>query len=115
MTKRAKRTRKKLEFSKIFMILQMLIVFYISWRVLGFVDKAIDSEFTGSLPYLTTFISVVWAAQGTWISFYMNKSKGENVEKIKGSFGSCSSTQLDPAPENELDDPENTPDIIGKE
>lgn len=52
---------------------------------------AIESEFTGSLPYLTTFITAVWTAYGASISFYQSKSGKENIEKIKNNYESCSS------------------------
>ncbi len=73
----------KLEFSKWILIFETLLVAYVSYRVLGFVETAIATQFTGSLPYLTTFISAVWAAYGASVSFYQNKSGKENVKKIE--------------------------------
>lgn len=73
----------KLEFSKWILIFETLLVAYVSYRVLGFVEAAIATQFTGSLPYLTTFISAVWAAYGASVSFYQNKSGKENVKKIE--------------------------------
>lgn len=65
------------------LIFETILVAYVSYRVLGFVDIAITTQFTGSLPYLTTFISAVWAAYGASVSFYQNKSARENVKKIE--------------------------------
>lgn len=73
----------KLEFSKWILIFETLLVAYVSYRVLGFVETAIATQFTGSLPYLTTFISAVWAAYGASVSFYQSKSGKENVKKIE--------------------------------
>jgi hypothetical protein len=71
------------EFSKLILIFETILVAYVSWRVLGFVEMAIISGFDGSLPYLTTFISAVWAAYGASVSFYQNKSGKENIKKIE--------------------------------
>lgn len=73
----------KFEFSKLILLFETILVAYVSYRVLGFVQIAIATQFTGSLPYLTTFISAVWAAYGATVSFYQNKSARENVKKIE--------------------------------
>ena len=75
----------KIEFSKLILIFETILVGYVSYKVLGFVDTAINTGFDGSLPYLTTFISAVWAAYGASVSFYQNKSGKENVKKIETS------------------------------
>lgn len=77
--------RKGFEFSKLILCFETALVAYVSWRVLGFVESAISTQFQGSLPYLTTFISAVWAAYGASVSFYQNKSGKENVKKIEAS------------------------------
>lgn len=82
MGKREK-TRKGLEFSKLILLFETALVAYVSHRVLGFVGQAIAAGFTGSLPYLTTFITAVWAAYGASVSFYQQKSGRENVKKIE--------------------------------
>lgn len=76
---------RKLEFSKLILLFETALVGYVSHRVLGFVAAAIETQFEGSLPYLTTFISAVWAAYGASVSFYQNKSGKENVKKIEAS------------------------------
>lgn len=73
----------KIEFSKLILIFETILVGYVSYKVLGFVDTAINTGFEGSLPYLTTFITAVWAAYGASVSFYQNKSAKENVKKIE--------------------------------
>ena len=75
--------RRKLEFSKWILLFETMLTGYVSCRVLGFVEQAIEAEFTGSLPYLTTFITAVWAAYGTSVSVYQTKSGRENVKKIE--------------------------------
>ena len=77
--------KRKIEFSKLILCFETVLVAYVSYRVLGFVEAAIASQFQGSLPYLTTFISAVWAAYGASVSFYQSKSGKENVKKIEAS------------------------------
>lgn len=74
--------KRRLEFSKLILLFETALVAYVSWRVLGFTQTAIETAYTGSLPYLTTFITAVWSAYGASISFYQNKSGRENVAKI---------------------------------
>lgn len=76
---------KKFEFSKLILLFETALVAYVSYRVLGFAETAIASQYQGSLPYLTTCISAVWAAYGASVSFYQNKSGKENVKKIETS------------------------------
>ncbi len=78
---------KRLEFSKSILLAETALVAYVSWRVLGFVERAITENFSGSLPYLTTFISAVWASYGASVSFYQTKSAKENVKKIEAGAG----------------------------
>ena len=77
---RKRRKKRKLEFSKLILVFETVLVAYVSHRVLGFVGRAIELDYTGSLPYLTTFISAVWAAYGTSVSFYQSKSGKENIK-----------------------------------
>lgn len=80
---RKRRKKRKLEFSKLILVFETVLVAYVSHRVLGFVGRAIELDYTGSLPYLTTFISAVWAAYGTSVSFYQSKSGKENIKKLR--------------------------------
>lgn len=75
--------QKRFEFSKLILCFETVLVAYVSHRVLGFVETAIVTGYTGSLPYLTTFITAVWAAYGASVSFYQQKSGRENVKKIE--------------------------------
>lgn len=83
--RRVSNSDKKIEFSKLILLFETALVAYVSHRVLGFVEAAIMNDYSGSLPYLTTFISAVWAAYGASVSFYQNKSAKENVKKIEAS------------------------------
>lgn len=76
---------KYFEFSKLICYIMTALVLYVSYRVLGFAETSINNGYVGSLPYLTTMISAVWAAYGTVLSFIVNKSKAENKLKIEQS------------------------------
>ena len=78
--------KKKFEFSKLIIVFETLLVAYVSYKVLGFAEMCIISGYTGTLAFLTTMISAVWAAYGFSVSFYYNKAKAENVPKIQGSY-----------------------------
>lgn len=73
---------KKFEFSKIILIFETVIVAILTVRVLNLIELSINNLFDGSFPYLTTMVSVAWAAYGTSVSFYYNKSKLENKIKL---------------------------------
>lgn len=79
--------KKKIEFSKIIIILTILIVYpsvmALSWKVVQLAEMAINMKFTGALPYLTAIITPAWAAFATILGFYFNKAKAENVQKGK--------------------------------
>ena len=80
--------RKRTEFSKLILLFETVLVAYVSHRVLEFTGQAITQGYTGSLPYLTTFITAVWTAYGASVSFYQQKSAKENVVKIQTSANS---------------------------
>lgn len=73
---------KKFEFSKLILIFETVIVAILTVRVLNLIELSINNLFDGSFPYLTTMVSVAWAAYGTSVSFYYNKSKLENKIKL---------------------------------
>ena len=82
--------KKYFEFSKLVVYLMTILVSWISYKVIGFAEIAITTQYTGSLPFLTTMISAVWAAYGTVLSFVFNKSKAENEIKLKNSYSNIS-------------------------
>ena len=82
-----KRGGRRIEFSKIVVIVTILLVypsvFLLSWKVVGLAEYAIAEKFTGALPYLTAIITPAWASFATVLGFYFSKSKAENKEKIR--------------------------------
>lgn len=84
-----KKEKKKFEFSKIIVVVTILIVYptviFLTWKVLNLAELAIIEKFSGSLPYLSALVTPAWAAFATLIGFYFNKAKAENKEKIKNN------------------------------
>lgn len=72
----------KMQFSKLILLIESALVFWTTWRTFGVVCMAIEQNYAGTMPYLTTLISAVWAAYGTSVSFYYNKAKAENKIKL---------------------------------
>ena len=77
--------KKKIEFSKLIIIVETLLTLYVTYEVIELIKIVVMNGFDGSLPYLTTLITVVWGAYGVSVSYYYGKSKCENVERIKSS------------------------------
>lgn len=92
--------KKYFEFSKLVVYLMTILVAWISYKVIGFAEIAITTQYTGSLPFLTTMISAVWAAYGTVLSFMFNKSKKENEIKLKNEFNQTSTIEDIPCEES---------------
>lgn len=70
------------QFSKLIIVFETILVGYTSYKILNFVEYAILNNFQGSLPYLTTFLGVLFSAYGVSVGFYYNKSKKENLAQI---------------------------------
>lgn len=78
--------KKKFEFSKLIIVFETFLVGYVSYKVLEYAELCILNNYLGTLAFLTTMITAVWAAYGTSVSFYYNKAKAENVPKIQHSL-----------------------------
>lgn len=73
------------QFSKLIILFETILVAYTSYKIIDFTGIAIERDFTGSLPYLTTFLGVLFAAYGVSVSFYYQKSGKENLAKINNA------------------------------
>lgn len=79
-------TKKKFEFSKLIIVFETTLVAYVSYKVLEYAEMCIQMNYLGTLAFLTTMITAVWAAYGASVSFYYNKAKTENIPKIQHSL-----------------------------
>lgn len=73
----------KFEFSKLIVIFETILIAILTIKILSLIELSIRSQFDGLFPYLTTLVSVAWAAYGTSVSFYYNKAKLENKIKLE--------------------------------
>ena len=72
--------------AKVYNILQKcktILIAILTIKILSLIELSIRSQFDGLFPYLTTLVSVAWAAYGTSVSFYYNKAKLENKIKLE--------------------------------
>ena len=76
---------KKFQFSKLIIIIETVLVVYVTYEVINLIKIVVMNGFDGNLPYLTTLISAVWGAYGVSVSFYYSKAKSENVATIKSN------------------------------
>lgn len=79
--------KKKIEFSKLILLLETVIICFLTYWVMYYVGLSIQMEFDGSFPYLTTMVSCAYAAYGTSVAFYYNKAKLENLIKLEKLYG----------------------------
>lgn len=73
----------KFEFSKLIVIFETVLIAILTIKILSLIELSIRTQFDGLFPYLTTLVSVAWAAYGTSVSFYYNKAKLENKIKLE--------------------------------
>ena len=73
----------KFEFSKLIVVFETILIAILTIKILSLIELSIKSQFDGLFPYLTTLVSVAWAAYGTSVSFYYNKAKLENKIKLE--------------------------------
>jgi len=81
------------QFSKLLIIFETCIVAYLTRAGVHLAWACIGAGFTSSLPWLASMISCAWAAYGVSAAFYYNKSKAEQVEKIKSTGSEYSSEE----------------------
>lgn len=70
------------QFSKLIILFETAIVFYLTINGVQLAHLCIVNNFSGGLPWITTMLSCAWAAYGVSVSFYYNKGKAEQVAKI---------------------------------
>ena len=70
--------RKRITTSKMIALCVLLVDAVCTFAVLGLCYIAIDREFSGALPYLTTLIGALQAVTAIVLTAYFNKAKAEN-------------------------------------
>ena len=78
--KEEKQKRKKLEFSKILLIQESVLIWVHTLAMIILAYICITHEYLGELPWLTAMTSLPWIAYGVSQGFYYNKAKAENTK-----------------------------------
>jgi len=71
--------KKRPEFSKCLLLLESVLVLYVTHEGVGLAREAIARGFGGSLPWLAAMVTAAWGAYGSSAAFYYNKAKAENT------------------------------------
>ncbi|WP_352400158.1 hypothetical protein [Anaerotignum sp.] len=72
--------RKKKEFSKRIMIMEMALLWIVTLAVLGLAFYSVKENFDASFPWLTAMVTLPWAAWGVSKTGYTMKSMKENTK-----------------------------------
>jgi len=73
------------QFSKLLILFETAIVAYLTRAGIHLAWGCINTKYGAALPWVATMMSCAWAAYGVSAAFYYNKSKAEQVEKIKST------------------------------
>ncbi len=71
--------KRKFEFSKLLILIETVIVGYLTYKGIHLAELCVKTGFSASLPWVATMVSCAWAAYGASAGFYYNKSKAENT------------------------------------
>jgi positive regulator of sigma E activity len=74
--------KKKLEFSKILLIQESVLVWIVTLAFIVLAFFCVLNGYIGSLPWLSVIPTCAWGAYGVSQAMYYNKAKAENVIKI---------------------------------
>lgn len=77
--RRSKRGKKKLEFSKKIMKMEMALLWINTIGVLGLAFYCVHNSFDAAFPWLSAMVSLPWAAWGVSKTGYTMKSVKENT------------------------------------
>ena len=73
--------KKKMEFSKILIIQESILIWVNTIAMLILAYICVLSSYFGELPWLAVMAGLPWAAYGVSQAFYYNKSTRENTSK----------------------------------
>ena len=82
------------QFSKILMLMETFIVLYLVKHCVSLAFLAVENQFSGALPWITTMITSAFAAYMASAACYYHKSGKEEVAKID-KFGTQSHINID--------------------
>lgn len=70
---------KGFSFSKQLLYLETALVLLSTWQGFALARMAVETGFTGTLPWVATMVTAAWGAYGTSAACYYNKAKAENT------------------------------------
>ena len=71
--------KQKTEFSKILLIQESALIWFLSFAFIGLAYYCIHMGYTGSLPWLAAMVGFPWTAYGVSQAMYYRKSEKENT------------------------------------
>lgn len=78
--KRQKTKKKKMEFSKLLLIQETILIWIMTLGILALAFVCVVRQSYGELPWLTAMIGFPWGAYGISQAYYYNKAKAENTK-----------------------------------
>lgn len=79
-TKKRKKQSKNLEFSKILLIQESLLIWIMTIFFMYLAFLCIKNQYFGELPWLAAMVGFPWTAYGVSQMYYYKKSMKENTE-----------------------------------
>lgn len=80
MAKYIQVNKKKQEFSKLLLIQESILIWFISISFIVLAFICVLNGYLGTLPWLAAMVSFPWTAYGVSQVFYYQKSKAENTK-----------------------------------
>lgn len=72
--------KKKIEFSKLLIIQESILIWIITIAVLILAYICIINQYFGELPWITAMVGLPWTAYGMSQGFYYKKAEKENTK-----------------------------------
>ena len=75
-----KNNKKKIEFSKLLIIQESILIWIITLAVIILAYICILNQYFGELPWITAMVGLPWTAYGVSQGFYYRKAEKENTK-----------------------------------
>lgn len=75
-----KKKKKSLEFSKLLLLQESVLIWIMTIALLVLAFKCINMEYFGELPWIAAMVGFPWSAYGVSQMYYYKKSLAENTK-----------------------------------
>ena len=75
-----RKKKKSLEFSKLLLLQESVLIWVMTIALLVLAFKCINMEYFGELPWIAAMVSFPWSAYGVSQMYYYKKSLAENTK-----------------------------------